>query len=162
MPIYEFYCPDCHVIFNFYSRAINTSKHPLCPVCKSNKMERQMSAFSFPRNRGAEEEDPITELDESKMENALNLLAKEAENIDENDPRQAARLMRRLADMTGINPGPGIEELMGRMEAGEDLEDLGPEMDKLLENEEPFEIKKKAPGLLKKRPPKIDDKLYEL
>ena len=26
MPIYEFYCPDCNTLFNFFSRTINTSK----------------------------------------------------------------------------------------------------------------------------------------
>lgn len=28
MPIYEFYCSDCHAIFNFLSRQMNISKRP--------------------------------------------------------------------------------------------------------------------------------------
>ncbi len=42
---------------------------------------------------------PYPDLDESKMESAMNWRAKEAEHIDEDDPRQAANLMRKLTDM---------------------------------------------------------------
>ena len=47
MPIYEFYCEDCNTIFNFFSRSINTTKKPKCPVCKTKTLSRQMSAFAF-------------------------------------------------------------------------------------------------------------------
>ena len=47
MPIYEFYCPDCNTLFNFFSRTINTTKKPKCPRCKTRTLERQMSAFAF-------------------------------------------------------------------------------------------------------------------
>ena len=32
MPVYEFYCPDCHMIFNFLSRRIDTRKRPPPPA----------------------------------------------------------------------------------------------------------------------------------
>ena len=63
---------------------------------------------------------PYPDLDESKMESAMNWRAKEAEHIDEDDPRQAANLMRKLTDMTGLNLGPGMEEALAKMESGED------------------------------------------
>ena len=28
MPVYEFYCSDCHAILNFLSRQVNTDKRP--------------------------------------------------------------------------------------------------------------------------------------
>jgi len=161
MPIYEFYCNNCHMIFNFFSSSINVDKSPDCPKCNKTKLERQMSIFSMTRNR--EEEDmPIPDLDESKIEQAMNFLAKDAENIDENDPRQAADLMRKLTDMTGLNLGPGMEEAIARMEAGEDPEQIEAEMSDLLEEEEPFSFKEKVTKALKKRPPKVDDELYYL
>ena len=46
MPIYEFYCPDCHTIFNFFSARIETEKRPDCPRCGRSKLERRMSVFS--------------------------------------------------------------------------------------------------------------------
>ena len=162
MPIYEFYCENCHMIFNFFSGSVNVEKRPNCPKCKRVKLERQMSTFSTPRNRGEDDDMPVPDIDESKMEQAMNILAKEAEHLDENDPRQAANLMRKLTDMTGLNLGPGMEEALARMEAGEDPEQIEQEMGDLLEDEDPFSFKEKSFKLMKQRPPKVDDKLYYL
>ncbi len=161
MPIYEFYCQECHMIFNFFSKSVNTEKRPLCPKCQKIKLERRVAVFATPRSRGDEEEGPLPDLDESKMERAMNLLAKEVEHVDEDDPRQAANLMRKLTDMTGLNLGPGMEEALSRMEAGEDPEKIEAEMGDILEEEEPFGVKEKS-ARSPKRPPRIDEKLYDL
>ena len=150
------------MIFNFYSGSVNVEKRPNCPRCRKRKLDRQMSTFSSPRNRGEEDDMPMPDMDESKMEHAMNLLAKEAEHIDENDPRQAANLMRKLTDMTGLNLGPGMEEALTRMEAGEDPEQIEDEMGDLLEEEDPFSFKEKASKAHKKGRPKVDEKLYYL
>ncbi|MFH1350735.1 MAG: zinc ribbon domain-containing protein [Pseudomonadota bacterium] len=162
MPIYEFYCKSCHMIFNFFSGTVNTETRPPCPRCQKIKLERQMSIFATPRNRGEEEDMPVPDMDESKMEQAMNLLAREAEHMDENDPRQAVNLMRKLTDMTGLNLGPGMEEALRRMEAGEDPEQIEAEMGDLLEGEEPFSLKERSMRLTKRHPPKVDEKLYYL
>lgn len=163
MPIYEFYCEKCHMIFNFFSGSVNVEKVPTCPKCKKTKLARQMSKFATLKNRGeGEEEMPLPDMDESKMEQAMNLLASEAENMDENDPRQAANLMRKLTDMTGLNMGPGMEEALSRMEAGEDPEQIEAEMGDLLESEDPFSFKEKTYKLLRDRPPRVDEELYYL
>jgi putative FmdB family regulatory protein len=165
MPIYEFYCRNCHMIFNFYSSSVKTDKRPKCPKCGKTKLERQMSVFATSKGRGEEDGDtPMPDLDEAKMEQAMNLLSKEAENIDENDPKQAANLMRKLTDMTGLNLGPGMEEALRRMEAGEDPEQIEAEMGDLLEGEDPFAFagSGKASKSRKNRPPAKDDTLYEL
>ena len=70
--------------------------------------------------------------------------------------------MRRLSDLTGLNLGPGMEEALARMEAGEDPEQIEADMGDLLEGEDPFDLKKKAGKLLKNAPPKVDEKLYYL
>lgn len=162
MPIYEFYCQNCHMIFNFFSGTVNTEKRPLCPKCQKTKLARQMSTFSTPRSRGDEDDIPLPDMDESKMAHAMNLLAREAEHVDEDDPRQAANLMRKLTDMTGLNLGPGMEEALRRMENGEDPEQIEAEMGDLLEEEEPFSLQEKSSRSPKKRPPKVDEKLYYL
>jgi putative FmdB family regulatory protein len=163
MPIYEFYCKKCHTLFNFFSSTINTEKRPLCPKCGKVKLERRMSVFARVKNRGESEETPLPDLDESKMEQAMGLLAREAETMDENDPRQAANLMRKLTDMTGLNMGPAMEEALQRMEAGEDPDQIEEEMGDLLEGEDPFSFGEKSAGRgIKRRPPARDETLYEL
>jgi putative FmdB family regulatory protein len=165
MPIYEFYCEACHTIFNFYSGSVNTDKRPTCPRCKKTVLEKRMSVFSTPKRRGEEEGDDMDfpDLDEGKMEQAMNMLASEAEGMDEEDPRQAAQLMRKLSDMTGLKLGPGFEEALSRMEAGEDPEQVEAELGDALEEENPFEVKKKAAPILRRMlPPRKDDTLYEL
>ena len=162
MPIYEFYCRKCHMIFNFFSGSINTEARPICPKCEKTRLERQMSVFSTPRRRGEEEDTPFPDIDESRMEQAMNLLAAEADRIDENDPREAANLMRKFSDLTGLNLGPGMEEALRRMEAGEDPDQVEAEMGDLLEGEDPFSFKEKVRSFRKASPPRVDEKMYYL
>ena len=164
MPIYEFYCEDCHTIYNFFSKSVNTTKKPKCPSCKTKTLSRQMSAFAFTGK--AKEDSDMDDLpfDEGKMEKAMNMLAGEAENMNEEDPRQAANLMRKLTDMTGMELGPGMQEALKRMEAGEDPDAIEAEMGDLLEDEEPFmmpEKKGRAKGA-RRAAPRRDETLYDL
>ena len=163
MPIYEFYCDHCNTIFNFFSKTINTSKQPACPKCKTRKLDRQMSAFAITgraREDGDMDDLPV---DESKMEQAMQMLAGEAESIDENDPRQAAGLMRKLTSMTGLELGNGMEEALRRMERGEDPGQIEAEMGDMLENEDPFQFTAKKGARSSRRPaPRRDETLYDL
>ncbi len=164
MPIYEFYCQDCHTIFNFFAKTVNTAKRPNCPKCKTKKLSKQMSAFAFTGK--AKEQNDMDDLpfDESKMEHAMNMLAGEADKINEDDPRQAANLMRKLTDMTGMQLGSSMEEALSRMESGEDPEQVEAEMGDLLEGEEPFILPDKKGKGIKAKPaaPFKDDTLYDL
>lgn len=170
MPFYEFYCPDCHTIYNFYSRRINTEKIPGCPGgCGRERLERQVSLFAISKGRGGDEGDGdgdmLDNLDESQLEQAMMSMAGEMENIDENDPRQAAKMMRRLFDSTGLKLGGGMEEAISRMEAGEDAEQIEADMGDMLEEEEPFAVKpKKLLDDLRRQylPPKVDETLHDL
>ena len=90
MPIYEFYCDACNVIFNFFSRRINTTSIPSCPRCGKEKLTRQLSTFATIGKAGEETEDMLGGLDEAKMEQAFASLMREAEGMNEDDPRQMA------------------------------------------------------------------------
>jgi hypothetical protein len=57
------------------------------------------------KNSGDDSGMPDLPIDEAKMERAIESLASEAENINEDDPRQAADLMRKLSNMTGLKLG---------------------------------------------------------
>lgn len=164
MPIYEFFCDDCNMIFSFFSKTVNTRKQPLCPKCKKKKLSRQVSMFAIAGK--AKEESDLDDLpiDESRMEQAMNMLAGEAEKMNEEDPRQAANLMKKLSDMTGLKLGPGMEEALSRMEKGEDPEKVEAEMGDLLEGEEPFILpeKKAKSSSAKRSAPTRDETLYDL
>ena len=164
MPIYEFYCAECHTIFNFFSRTVNTTKIPKCPICKKVDLTRQMSLFAVTGKavEGGDMDD--LPLDEAKMEKAMQMLAGEADKINEEDPRQAADMMRRLTDATGLELGPGMREALKRMENGEDPEQVEAEMGDLLEEEDPFVMppKKGGPSSKRSRAPLKDDTLYDL
>ena len=163
MPIYEFYCHRCNTVFNFFSSTVNTEKIPNCPACKRVKLKRQMSIFAKV-SRGKEEvaNDGMPPIDESKMEKAMAMLASEADKIKEDDPRQAAALMRKLSDATGMNLGPGMEEALNRMERGEDPEKIEEEMGNLLEGEDPFMFCQRSNKGSRKSKPRIDETLYDL
>ena len=75
MPIYEFYCAECHTIFNFFSRTVNTTKIPKCPKCKQVDLTRQMSLFAVTGKAVEDGDMDDLPLDESKMEKAMQMMA---------------------------------------------------------------------------------------
>ena len=169
MPIYEFYCPDCHRIFNFLARRANTRKRPACPRCGRPRLERKVSLFAVSKGRKESDEDsaaPDIDIDEGRLERAMESLAREAEGIDDEDPRAAGRLMRRLFDAAGLKPGSGMAEAIRRMEAGEDPDTIEAELGDVLEGEDPFPGEKEKVNLRSLRrkvlPPSVDETLYDL
>ena len=162
MPIYEFYCRKCNTVFNFFSRTVNTDKIPRCPRCKTVRLKRQMSVFSKLSGTRESGDEDFPPLDEARMEKAMEMLAGEAEKMNEDDPRGAAQLMRKLSDAAGMNLGPAMEEALARMERGEDPEKIEAEMGDLLEGEEPFLFEKKGKGGKRRGPPSVDETLYDL
>ncbi|GAB4375107.1 MAG: zinc ribbon domain-containing protein [Acidobacteriota bacterium] len=169
MPIYEFYCPDCHMLFSFLSRRVDPARRPDCPRCGRPDLERRPSTFAVGSRRGEDEsdaDDPLAGLDEQRVEQALATLEREAGSLDEEDPRQAARLMRRLTEMTGLPLGEAMEEALRRMEAGEDPEEVEEQLGDALED--PFDdgargTPRRIADIVRRRlPPRVDPKLYEL
>jgi putative FmdB family regulatory protein len=166
MPIYEFYCATCHTIFAFLSRSVNTSKHPACPRCSRPRLERKVSPFAISKGRGeTESEDGLPDIDDARMEQAMGEIAHEVDGLDEDDPRQMARLMRKLYDSTGLNLGEGVEEAIRRMEAGEDPEKIEEELGDQLDDDDPLlgmGAKKLTRGMRRLRRPSVDETLYEM
>jgi len=121
-----------------------------------------MSLFAVVRGYKEDQEDGLPDIDETKLEKAMSALASEAERINEDDPKQAAQLMRKLTDMTGLELGSGMEEALRRMEAGEDPEQIEAEMGDLLEDEDSITFQGQKKSGRRKRPPLKDETLYEL
>jgi len=139
MPIYEFYSPDTHRIYSFFSRKLWDGKSiPRCPEGDSLRMERAVSRFAVNTGREEESEEGGPDPDDPRMEAAMAEMEREMSMMDEEnpDPRQMGQLMRKMADMTGEKVPPVMEEMIRRMEAGEDPEKLEEEYGDLPELEE--------------------------
>jgi len=144
---------------------MNTDKTPLCPKCEKSSLSRMISRFAFTGKAkgGMESEDSLPDLkiDESKMGHAIESLASEAESINENDPRQAANLMRKLSSMTGLTLGDKMEEALSRMEAGEDPEAIEQQMGDIDENDL-FKVNGSGKAARRKNVPLRDETMYEM
>lgn len=175
MPIYEFYCLDCHRVYNFLSRVVAPDKRPACPKCGRGDLTRRVSLFAISKGRKEEPAAPTGEssFDEGRLERAMEALAAEAEGLNEDDPKQSARLMRKLFGATGVPVDGRMEEALKRLEAGESPDKIEEEMGDVFEND-PFgqafggsqEAGAEARGLkgLARRfaPPSVDPELYEM
>ena len=141
MPIYEYACPKCRVIFNFLSKRVNPDRLPVCPKCGNKKMVKQMSRFAM--SRGLKEppaktesetgEPPTPDFDDPRMERAMMEMERDMEHLDENNPKHMAHMMRKMKDL--MPPGSMPKELdvaIKRLEAGEDPEKIEEDMGDVL------------------------------
>ncbi len=142
MPIYEFACPKCRVIFNFLSRRINPVHPPTCPKCGNKKLVKQMSSFAMPRgakdsadgdDSGSDAEGPMPKLDDPRVMRAMNEMERDMAHLDENNPKHMAHMMRKMKDL--LPPGSMPKEMdtaIKRLEAGEDPEKIEADMGDVL------------------------------
>lgn len=167
MPIYEFYSPDTHKIYSFFARSLSQgSKTPRCPDKPGARMERLISRFAVTgraKEKSASEADPA----DPRMEAVMAEMEREMASVDESnpDPRALARMMRKVTEATGQKVPAEMEQMLRRLEAGEDPERLEEEFGDALENMDlpddgaEGEYGKARP---RKRAPQRDPALYEM
>jgi putative FmdB family regulatory protein len=137
MPIYEFACPKCRVIFNFLSKRINPDRLPTCPKCGNKKMTKQMSRFALSRgvkepadSTGTDEGEPgMPDFNDPRFARAMEEIERDVPHLDENNPRHMAHMMRKMKDL--LPPGSVPKEMdiaIKRLEAGEDPEKIEADM----------------------------------
>src|SRR5437868_15457029 len=141
MPIYEFACPKCRVVFNFLSKRLNPDRSPTCPKCGNKKMAKQMSSFAMPRGQkesGAETEGEgaeaaMADMDDPRVMRAMSELERDMEHLDENNPKHMAHMMRKMKDLMPPGAVPkDLDTAIKRLEAGEDPEKIEEDMGDLL------------------------------
>src|SRR5664279_2544250 len=141
MPIYEYACPKCRVIFNFLSKRIKPDHLPACPKCGNKKMAKQMSRFAM--SRGLKEpaaktepesgEPPMPDFDDPRMERAMMEMERDMEHLDENNPKHMAHMMRKMKDLMPAGTVPKeLDVAIKRLEAGEDPEKIEEDMGDVL------------------------------
>jgi putative FmdB family regulatory protein len=170
MPIYEFYCRDCHTIYSFLSKRVGVEQGPGCPKCKRKKLEKEVSRFAISKGRPEKEPggegDDLPDFDDAKMERVMEEMAGEMDSVSEDDPKAMARMMRKLFQASGAELGGEMEEAIRRMEAGEDPDRIEEDFGDVLESADPFSpAKPETKGLRLRRmfqPPGIDPHLYDM
>ena len=111
MPIYEYECAKCHRRTSVLTMRVSEKVDAVCKHCGSSKLSRLMSRFAMPKSEEARLEalsDPSTFGD-----------------LDENDPKSAARVIRRLGKEMGDEMGgPEMDQAIEELESG-NLDDGG-------------------------------------
>jgi len=114
MPIYEYRCQSCgrkQSVF-FRSLAAAAAGEARCERCGSRRMARLVSRVRVLRGGGAE----AGASDDAMLDDLAGL--------DENNPRELGRVMRKMAAESGEDMGPEFDEVVGRLERGEDPEKI--------------------------------------
>ncbi len=112
MPIYEYYCYDCRRRVSIFWRTISAAEKgdPVCPYCGGKRLVRLVSPVAV-----AQSEDSRLE----KLADPSNL-----SGLDPDDPKSMARWMRRMGQEMGEDLGDEFDEVVDRMEAGEDPDEI--------------------------------------
>jgi hypothetical protein len=132
MPIYEYYCPDNHTIYQFYAKTLAQGKStPRCPENPKFRMKKVVSAFAItsggPKDDSAAKKPDAAGADpaeDAKMEAAMGAMEQEFSSVDENDPKAMARMMRRMSELTGEKIDGEMEEVVRKLEEGADPDSL--------------------------------------
>ncbi|HZP60755.1 MAG TPA: FmdB family transcriptional regulator [Opitutaceae bacterium] len=132
MPIYEFYCPDNHRIYQFFAKTLAQGRTiPKCPDNPAFRLEKLVSNFAVTgstkrgkSDTGGEAAGGAAEADDPRMEAAMKAMEGEFANVDENDPRAMGRMMRRMAELTGEKIDGEMEEVVRKLEEGADPESM--------------------------------------
>lgn len=110
MPYYDFRCNTCHKRFEvFLTYSEYGTKQVSCPHCGSSDMTRLIRRVRIGRSS-------ITNLENLDNEQDL-------DDFDE-DPRKLGRMMRELSRESGEDLGPEFDEVVDRLERGENPEDI--------------------------------------
>jgi putative FmdB family regulatory protein len=114
MPIHEYRCQSCGKRTSILFRTLSSVDHArvVCKFCGGKKLDRLVSRVRVMRGEGGESLGPEGDVDPSLLDGI--------DGLDENDPRALGRFMRKMADETGEDLGPEFNEVIGRLEKGED------------------------------------------
>ena len=112
MPIYEYQCHQCQRRVSLLWRTMYAAAtgQPVCPRCGSTHLSRLISKVALLRS------------EESRLDNLA--YPSSMGDLDENDPKSLARWMRKMSGEMGEDLGDEFREVVNRLEAGEDPEEI--------------------------------------
>jgi putative FmdB family regulatory protein len=110
MPHYQYRCQQCQRRFEvFLSYSEYGQKVVVCPHCQSANVQRRIGRVRIARS------------EESRLDRLADPSA--LAGLDD-DPRALGRIMREMGNEIGEDMGPEFSEVVDRLEAGQDPEDI--------------------------------------
>jgi putative FmdB family regulatory protein len=119
VPIYEYHCHDCNRRVSIFWRSFSDvdTNAVSCPRCNGTNLTRLVSRIRVIRS----EEGRLDDLSDPSS----------FPDLDESDPKSLGRWMRKMSAETGEDMGPEFDEVVGRLESGEDPESIEKSMPEL-------------------------------
>ncbi len=113
MPIYEYRCDKCRRKVEVFARNHAALPSPTCSHCGSDEMSRIFSKFAVRRSKQ----------DKGVYDDILSD-RKLTDGLMRNDPRALAEWSRKMSRAADEDSTPETEELMDRLDAGEDVSEV--------------------------------------
>lgn len=112
MPYYNYRCRECgrKVTLFFSNYAAYDEAEPTCTGCSSTNLVALIGRVAVAKSEDAR-------LDALADPTSMS-------GLDENDPKSLGRWMRRMSGEMGEDLGPEFDEVVGRLESGEDPESI--------------------------------------
>lgn len=117
MPTYDYRCKSCKARFElFLTYAEYDQKKVTCPKCGSDQIVRRIGRVRIAKSDDRRIEDIV---DPSQLDGI------------EDDPKALGRLMRKMGEEMGEDTGPEFEEVVSRLEKGQDPEQIEKDLPEL-------------------------------
>jgi putative FmdB family regulatory protein len=117
MPTYDYHCVECKTRFEItLSYAEYDQEEVSCPACGSGNIRRRIGKIRIAKTEESRLEDMV---DPAKLAGM------------EDDPKSLGRFMRQMGDELGEDIGPEFDEVVSRLEKGQDPEQIEKEMPEL-------------------------------
>lgn len=114
MPSYDYRCDDCSkrsIIYKTYEEYGETPVE--CPHCGSKNLQRIIGRIRIAKSEDARLDD---------------LSDPSGWDFDENDPKSMAKMMRKMGNELGEDMPAEFDEVVDRLEAGEDPDNIEKDM----------------------------------
>jgi putative FmdB family regulatory protein len=126
MPIYEYRCQSCRRRVDIFVQGFSPPENPSCTKCGSKELSRIYSAFAVRKSKQ----------DRSVYDDILSD-GKLTRGLMHNDPRALAEWTRRMSRAADEDVTPESQEIMDKLDRGEDISETVNEMKKSYFSEEP-------------------------
>jgi len=111
MPSYDYRCNDCQrrVVLTYKTYADYDKATPTCPRCKGTNLTRLISRVAIAKSEASR----FDSMDDSALD-----------DLADADPATMGRYMRRMSQEMGEDLGDEFNEVVDRLERGENPDDI--------------------------------------